>query len=227
MILRDAVNSEGYAIIPDAIEIDKLAAVADDLVRGDDKRSRAGIRHAMRFESVTQIARNPKIIGIAQEILGGDAVPFRATIFDKSPQSNWLVVWHQDTALPLKQRHYLPGWESWSMKDGVNYGHAPAEVLEQIIAVRIHLDDSRLGNGPLRVLPRTHVLGLLSDEQIQHLAREREVVNCTVVAGGLVAMRPLLLHASSKSQTDAPRRVLHVEYARSHVLGDGSELAVC
>lgn len=69
-MLRDGVEQEGYAIIPDAIEIDRLAGVADDLARADDKRSRAGIRHAMAFESVAKIAHDPKILKIAQQILG-------------------------------------------------------------------------------------------------------------------------------------------------------------
>lgn len=226
-MLRDGVEQEGYAIIPDAIEIDRLAGVADDLARADDKRSRAGIRHAMVFESVAKIAHDPKILKIAQQILGGDAFPFRATFFDKSPQSNWLVAWHQDTAVPLRRRHELPGWGAWSVKDGVNYAHAPAEVLEQIIAIRIHLDDSTLENGPLRVLPGTHGLGLLSDQRIQSLASGNDGVSCAVVVGGVIAMRPLLLHASSKSQTDLSRRVLHVEYAPAIHLECGLELAVC
>ena len=32
----------------------------------------------------------------------GPAQPFRATLFDKSASANWLVVWHQDTALPMR-----------------------------------------------------------------------------------------------------------------------------
>ena len=50
-------------------------------------------------------------------------------------------------------------------------------------------------------------------------------VECLVESGGVLAMRPLLVHASSKSTGDAPRRVLHIEYAASPTLGDGLELA--
>lgn len=226
-MLHDAVDFEGYAILPDVLRPDELAGVRDNFVWASEKRSRAGIRHAMAFKSVAQVAQQPKVLAIVQEVLSGEAVPFRATLFDKSPASNWLLVWHQDTALPLKRRRDVIGWGPWSIKDGVNYAHAQAEVLSKIIALRIHMDNSTLENGPLRVLPRTHQLGLLSDQQIQCLARNTECVNCTVDAGGIVVMRPLLLHASSKSQTDAPRRVLHIEYARSLVLNSDLGLAVC
>ena len=226
-MLHDVVAVEGYAIISDVVDAIRLTEVGSELARMTEKRSRAGIRHAIAFDSVGQIARDARILGIAQEILGGAAIPFRATLFDKSPNSNWLIVWHQDTALPLKRRREASGWGPWSIKDGVNYAHAPAEVLSEVVALRIHLDDSTLQNGPLRVLPRTHRLGLLSDEQIQSLGRETKDVLCTVDAGGIVAMRPLLLHSSSKSQADAPRRVLHIEFTRSLLLEHGLELAVC
>ena len=43
--------------------------------------------------------------------------------------------------------------------------------------------------------------------------------------GGVLAMRPLLIHASSKSQTDMPRRVLHIEYSATATFPGGLELA--
>ena len=49
-------------------------------------------------------------------------------------------------------------------------------------------------------------------------------MDCTVPAGGVVVMRPLIVHASSKAESDLPRRVLHIEYARSLDLGDGVKL---
>jgi ectoine hydroxylase-related dioxygenase (phytanoyl-CoA dioxygenase family) len=93
-------------------------------------------------------------------------------------------------------------------------------------SLRLHLDDSRADNGPLRVLPGTHTLGLLSDADVACLAREHEAVECLAPAGGIVAMRPLLVHASSKAETDRRRRVLHIEYADALAMGAGLELAI-
>jgi hypothetical protein len=39
-------------------------------------------------------------------------------------------------------------------------------------------------------------------------------------------MPPLLIHSSSKAQSDAPRRVLHIEYSDSLDLKPGIRLAV-
>ena len=128
-----------------------------------------------------------------------------------APTRNWLVTWHQDIALPLQERRDVPGWGPWSIKSGITYAHAPATALSRVVALRLHLDDSREDNGPLRVLPGTHALGVLSEADTERLVREIPPVDCLVSSGGIVAMRPLILHASSKVETDHPRRVLHIE----------------
>jgi ectoine hydroxylase-related dioxygenase (phytanoyl-CoA dioxygenase family) len=184
------------------------------------------MRHAMRNARVAALARDSRLMAMAQEVLGRAALPFRATLFDKSPASNWFVVWHQDTALPLCERREVPGWGPWSIKDDVHYAHAPASALEQVLALRLHLDDSIAENGPLRVLPGTHSLGVLSDEALHDLSRQIVAVDCTVPRGGILAMRPLVVHSSSKSRSNLPRRVLHMEYAASLVFDQGLTLEV-
>jgi hypothetical protein len=120
----------------------------------------------------------------------------------------------------------LSGWGPWSVKEGIIYAHAPAAALEQVLALRVQLDDSTDTNGPLRVLPGTHTMGLLTDEAIGQLARDISPVDCLAAAGGVVAMRPLIVHASSKSLIETPRRVLHVEYTARMAIADSLELAV-
>lgn len=203
--------------------MDRLLDAVDRLA---PRRSRAGIRHALGLTPVAGLARQAQLIGLARAVIGVDAFPFRATMFDKSSQSNWLVVWHQDTALPLRERVDAPGWGPWLVKEGIHYAHAPAAALSQVLALRIHLDDSNLANGPLRALPGTHTLGVLSDDRLHELSKEIAPVDCVVPKGGVVAMRPLVVHASSKSQADVPRRVLHIEYAASASIVGPLELAI-
>jgi hypothetical protein len=71
---------------------------------------------------------------------------------------------------------------SVSIKIGVTYALAPASALEKVVALRVHLDDSRHDNGPLRVLPGTHTLGLLTESDIARLTTEVPAVDCTVPA---------------------------------------------
>lgn len=207
------VAQNGYAIFPDIVSAAEIQQLAYKLERSALRHGRAGVRHLLGNSAVAALANDPRMLRIAQSVLGPDASPFRATLFDKSPDSNWLITWHQDTALPLREKHEVPGWGPWSVKEGITYAHAPAQALEQVVALRLHLDDSRDDNGPLRVLPGTHREGVLSDQQVETIAASMEPVTCVAGRGGMMVMRPLIIHASSKSQSDLPRRVIHIEYA--------------
>jgi ectoine hydroxylase-related dioxygenase (phytanoyl-CoA dioxygenase family) len=222
----EPIQEQGFTIIPGVLEPRDVDGLLEVLSRADLPRSRAGVRHAMRLPAVTAVAQDARLLGIAQETLGRKAFPFRAMLFDKSPTANWLVVWHQDTALPLQERREAPGWGPWSVKDGVIYAHAPESALIQVLALRLHLDESVAENGPLRVLPGTHTLGVLTDEALHDLSTQVTAVDCLVPQGGVLAMRPLIVHASSKSQSEAPRRVLHIEYVASVGVGDGLALVI-
>ena len=218
--------TSGFEIAPAVLDRSDVAVIADVLQREVLDRSRAGPRHLMRYQSVQQLARDPRLVAIAAGFVGAAAVPFHATLFDKSPEDNWLVVWHQDTALPVRERRDISDWGPWSVKAGITYAHAPASALSRVVALRVHIDDSRIDNGPLRVLPGTHTLGVLPDVELGRLAREIPPVDCVLPAGGIVAMRPLLVHASSKAKSNQQRRVLHIEYAESLRMEDGVELAL-
>jgi ectoine hydroxylase-related dioxygenase (phytanoyl-CoA dioxygenase family) len=226
MGLAILVENEGFAVIPGIVDRHHIAELTHCLADTNLPRTRAGVRHAMRVPEVARLARSPRLLAIAGEILGADAVPFRATLFAKSQQANWLVVWHQDTALPLRQRKEVFGWGPWSVKDGITYAHAPATALERVLALRVHLDDSTASNGPLRVLPGTHRLGVLEDGAIRDLAERIPPALCEVPRGGVLAMRPLVVHASSKSQSPELRRVVHIEYAASLHVAEGLELQI-
>jgi ectoine hydroxylase-related dioxygenase (phytanoyl-CoA dioxygenase family) len=224
--LHEQVCRFGFATIPTAVPNSEITALLGELKTDGLSRSRAGFRHAMRHHAVAAFARDSRLVALAAEILGPTAIPFRATLFDKSPTSNWLVVWHQDTALPIRERRDVTGWGPWSTKDGIAYAHAPASALENVVALRVHLDDSTEDNGPLRVLPGTHSHGVLEDHAVHQLASKITPVDCLGPLGGLIAMKPLIVHASSKSRSPQPRRVLHIEYALSLDLPDGLELAL-
>lgn len=218
-------HDEGYGIFRTVFSPPEMTAAIDALQTADVNRTRAGARHILHVPTVHALACDPRLINIARQFVGPAAIAFRVTLFDKSPESNWLVVWHQDTALPLCRRVDDSAWGPWSTKAGVLYAHAPAWALEKVVALRVHLDPSAASNGPLRVLPNTHGLGILSEADIEQLARERTAVDCLAAAGEVVAMRPLTIHASSKSRDAAPRRVLHIEYAAALRLAPGIELA--
>lgn len=221
-----AIEEQGFEIIRLVFDAKVLLSITKALGEVPLRHGRAGIRNAFKIEVVRSLASDDRLVGMARKVLGANAVPFRATLFDKSQRSNWLVVWHQDTALPLRDRRETQGWGPWSVKEGVTCAHAPASALEQVLAIRVHLDDSTEENGPLRVLPGTHVMGVLTDDAINDLGLARSAVECHVPAGGVLLMRPLLVHASSKAKAAGKsRRVLHIEYASRTCFPGGIQLA--
>ena len=216
----------GFATEVDALSGGECETILQILSGSSVLHSRAGARHLMSHPAVAEIARDSRLISIASRWLGLEAQPFRATLFEKSTQSNWLVPWHQDTALPLESVFEEPGWGPWSEKYEVRYAHAPSWALSRVIALRLQLDDSTAENGPLRVIPKSHLNGVLSDQSVLEYVKDREPVECLAPRGGVIAMRPLLIHSSSKARSDEPRRVLHIEYADSLDLAPGIRLAV-
>jgi ectoine hydroxylase-related dioxygenase (phytanoyl-CoA dioxygenase family) len=221
---NNQIEDAGFALIPGVLPQGEITSLLRGLDSLNNRRGRAGIRHILQNPRVKAIANDARVLGIAQAVLGESALPFRATLFDKSPDSNWLIAWHQDTALPLTEKRKTSGWGPWSVKEGINYAHAPASALEQVLALRLHLDDSTNENGPLRVLPGTHNLGVLSDAEVELRASRGRPIDCLMGEGGVLVMRPLLIHASSKSTSALPRRVLHIEYASNLWVGGGLQL---
>jgi ectoine hydroxylase-related dioxygenase (phytanoyl-CoA dioxygenase family) len=220
------MNQSGYAITKGCLSHRECDKIAWALCAGTISRSRAGIRHLMANPAVAALAIDDRLIELAKEWLGHVAVPFRATLFEKSRSTNWLIPWHQDTALPLTNRHEVTGWGPWSVKAGINYAHAPACALSRVIALRVHLDASNADNGPLRVVPGSHVKGVLTDKSVMEYVSAHENVECLSPRGGVIAMRPLLIHSSSKARSVGPRRVLHIEYADSLTISSCMQLDV-
>jgi len=93
-----------------------------------------------------------------------------------------------------------------------------------MVTFRIHLDDTNLENGCLKVHPESQKLGILTQADIQKYIETHTPVICEAKAGSALAMRPHILHASSKAITPSQRRVLHLEYS-SFELPDGVEWA--
>lgn len=220
------IAGQGYATERGILSREECVDVIAALSREGVRKGRAGARHLMSHPAVAALATGGRLLSLARGILGPETEPFRATLFEKTGQANWLVAWHQDTALPLTSRFNAPGWGPWSEKEGVLYAHAPAWALLRVLALRVYLDDSTPANGPLRVIPGSHTAGVLNDEEVREYARTHAHVECPVPQGGVLAMSPLIIHASSKSITGNPRCVLHLEYAASLDLGPGIVLAV-
>ncbi len=149
-------------------------------------------------------------------------VAVQCTYLNKSVANNWFVSFHQDRSIPVASPVSSDRWSGLSHKEGMTFIHGPDELLNDMLAVRLHLDDSTTENGPLRVIPDSHRWGTLTSEQIETMRQSSLAQPLIARRGNVVIMRPLLLHASSKSRTRGARRVLHFLFA-PHILPMGLE----
>jgi ectoine hydroxylase-related dioxygenase (phytanoyl-CoA dioxygenase family) len=204
--LRHSIDEDGFAIIKCCLEEDTLLQLAE--IFGDSTHAQ---RNLLDVPAVFQLAHTGVVRDVMAGLLGRDCRAVKGIFFNKTQEANWKVAWHQDLTITVRQRIEYPGFGPWTKKDGVQNVQPPAEILDQVLAIRIHLDQNTLENGPLRVIPGSHRFGRLSAEQIATWDKST-IVTCTVPRGGAVLVRPLLLHSSSACISPTARRVVHLEF---------------
>ncbi len=212
--------ADGFEILSGVLSPSRCETLVDELTRlHEDRKTTAGnrlggLRNLLRLlPAASDLAHSSLLHSLLAERMPQKVFPVRALFFDKTPGANWRVGWHQDTTIAVKEKIETPGFEGWSVKEGITHVQASREVLEQMVTVRLHLDDCRADNGALKVVPGSHLNGKLNVDHGLGRDSEENAVICEVARGGLLLMRPLLLHASGPASTPSHRRVLHIEYA--------------
>jgi ectoine hydroxylase-related dioxygenase (phytanoyl-CoA dioxygenase family) len=202
---------------------DLLLALGHEISNQSAEASRRGdslyaVRNLLSLSAAARdIARSEPIRRLVEPVLGSGCFAVRGILFDKTPGANWNVAWHQDISLAVRERCDLPGWGPWSVKAGIVHVQPPEEVLETMLTVRLHLDACGAENGPLRVLPGSHNKGRIAHEHVAELRHQTPEKDCRIGRGGVLLMRPLLLHASSHASQPGHRRVLHLEFAAGNL----------
>lgn len=206
---RDSVAEAGFAILPGVLAKAQRDKLGELLGPGTN----AGRRGILELPVIAKLAGSDGILNLVRPHLSAEPRPVRGIYFDKSAAANWFVAWHQDLTIAVREKIDVPGFGPWSIKAGVPHVQPPVQVLKQMLAVRLHLDDCSESNGALRVIPGSHRAGRLSTESIRRVRMEEPAIVCCVPAGVALLMRPLLLHSSGGSRTAGRRRVIHIEYA--------------
>ncbi len=224
MINKQQFDTDGFLIVRDLFPKDTCAALALELTalleqeQRINPKARGGLRNILRNSPLAvSVASSDKILSVVSALIGSVAFPVRAILFNKTGGANWGVPWHQDLAIAVAERRDTEGFGPWSVKEGIVHVQPPVHILASMITVRLHLDDCDADNGALRVLPGSHLSGELSSEDIAARASKSPGVMCEVSTGGALAMRPLLLHASSPAKNPSHRRVFHIEYAATEL----------
>lgn len=206
---RPSIDQDGFTLISDVLSSDQCTLLARELGTPPS----AGRRGLLLHPEIQRLASSEDILALLRPHLAAEPFPVRGIYFDKSPDTNWLVAWHQDLTICVKERREVPGFGPWSMKEGLPHVQPPVHVLENMLTIRLHLDDADETNGALRVIPGSHQHGRLSSTQIQRRVDAGQDVMCRAAQGTALLMKPLILHASSRATSPRRRRVIHLEYA--------------
>ncbi|OWP83106.1 phytanoyl-CoA dioxygenase [Flavobacterium davisii] len=154
---------------------------------------------------------NKNLINIIEEIGNNTYFVIKSIYFDKPKTSNWVVPYHQDLTINLSEKIETDKFINWTKKNEQITVQPPTPILENIFTIRIHLDNTTAENGAVKVIPKSHKKGIiqLTDHEIN---KNKEYI-CDVPKGGVMLMKPLTLHASTRTTNNQRRRVIHIEFS--------------
>jgi ectoine hydroxylase-related dioxygenase (phytanoyl-CoA dioxygenase family) len=215
--LATSLDRNGFAFIPGLFDAVRREAIINGIAARSASPLRSldtyAIRRVMqRMPELAAFVWNPAMQELVRTLVGDRAFITKSIWFDKPPGGNWFVGYHQDISISVDRKVEVEGYSRWTAKQGIIGVVPPVHVLENTLTLRIHLDDADATNGALQVKQGTHRNGILRSTDVA--ANE---VECSLRAGDVMVMRPLLLHASMRSTTTKPRRVLHIEVSRQEL----------
>jgi hypothetical protein len=230
--LHTNLRDLGYALLPQAVTpalaAELAARLTDSLQTESDQGSPLASRgtvYAARnplevISNVESLWQGSALGDFLSQVLGTEFGLVRGLFFDKPPGRSWWLPWHKDLTIAVKNNE-LPSalFTRPTNKAGIPHVIAPVKLLERMLTIRLHLDDVTPENGPLQVIPGSHLTGK------EIIAEDREPATILAHAGDALAMRPLLCHSSGDALngTERHRRILHLEFAASEQLADGYE----
>ena len=199
-------------------EVDDILALLNS--KGVEKKF--GVRELLiKYPEISGKIFTEKLKNIIKQICPKYSQPIKSIYFDKPPNANWIVNWHQDLTINLKAKKDVPGYKNWRVNEERAVVQPDRKMLESIFTIRIHLDDCTRENGALRVIKSSHAEGIIEIKNWLKNKKGEEHI-CEVRKGGLLLMRPLILHSSRRTENKMNRRVLHIELCE-HELPAGLE----
>ncbi len=226
----ETLDEFGWVLLGGAIEIAEIrnlarsldAAFAEPGESTESVRHREGAVYAARnvldlCPLAASCWRRPMLIDLLSHVLGPECGLVRGLYFDKPPDQTWALPWHKDLTIAVADGSSGEGYSRPRLRAGVYHCEPPTAVLESMLTVRIHLDDATAANGALSVISGSHRSGKVLATQ----GLSARLIAAS--AGDVLAMRPLLVHGSGRSEPGSQdhRRVLHLEFAAREQLPGG------
>jgi predicted DNA-binding transcriptional regulator YafY/ectoine hydroxylase-related dioxygenase (phytanoyl-CoA dioxygenase family) len=220
------VKRRGYAVLENMYTSKEVGKILSTITRATEDQERFRRTEALfairgllqEIPNLKYLLFNSNLCSLIREGFGQGYFLTKAIYFDKPPRSNWYVTWHQDVPINVKEKAETAGFRGWTNKAGLVSVRPPLKYLQSAFTVRIHLDDTDEENGALKVIPKSH-FSILSDEEIAEVRETTESKCCKIQKGGVHLMKPLTLHASSKTENNKHSRVIHLEFNNKELPG--------
>ncbi len=216
---KTEISEKGFTIINDIFSEKEISQIIDVINSIDT--SKETFRKSEDLFAIRQFLKevpeshqfifNDNIRKIINEIFGNNYFVVKSIYFDKPEKSNWYVSYHQDLTISVDKKSDLKGFGPWTTKQNQFAVQPPIDYLKNIFTIRIHLDDTDENNGALKVVPNSHSKEIYRPETIDWNVETEEI--CSVNKGGIMIMKPLILHGSNRTTNNQKRRVIHIEFS--------------
>lgn len=209
----------GFSVVDDIYtpeEVEQIIAVIAAANSDSDTFRKSEDLFAIRqflkeIPAAKELVFNVKLRRLLAEVFGENVFVVKSIYFDKPEKSNWYVSYHQDLTISVDRKIEHEGFGPWTVKQQQFAVQPPLAILERNFTIRIHLDDTNKENGALKVIPKSHLKGVYRPETIDWNVEEE--MACEVKSGGVMLMKPLILHSSSRTTNGQKRRVIHIEFS--------------
>lgn len=213
------IEQDGFTIIEGIFRIEEAEAIGEKIAETDlsghsfrKQTALYAIRKILKeIPDIKPFIFSERFKSVIAELLGSDFCLIKSIYFDKPEKSNWFVAYHQDLMISVDKKLAIEGFGPWTIKPEQVAVQPPVDILNSMVTIRIHLDDTDENNGALKVIPGSHQQGVIPQETISSFLH-KEVI-CRVRKGGIMVMKPLLLHSSSRTTNNQRRRVIHLEFS--------------
>ncbi|QTV05091.1 phytanoyl-CoA dioxygenase family protein [Faecalibacter bovis] len=222
-IYKSEIEELGFTTIENIYSTEEVQKIIETINQVDTSKDTFrksndlfAIRQFLKKVPETQkLIFNEKLQKVISELFGKNYFVIKSIYFDKPETSNWYVSYHQDLTISVDKKIELDNFKFWTTKQNQFAVQPPIEILENIYTIRIHLDDTDENNGALKVIEKSHLKKIYRPENIDW--KTEKETTCNVNKGGIMIMKPLTLHSSSRTTNNKKRRVIHIELSDTNL----------
>lgn len=213
---KNDLNQNGFSIVENCFDKISLTKISDFIDHNNFDFSERQI--IKRFPKLYEIIfKHENFKKLYNTVCDESYFLSKGIYFNKQNKLNWFVSYHQDLSISVVNKKEEKGYNSWTNKKGQLGVIPPKEILENSFTFRIHLDNTDETNGVLKVISKSHKNGIIRIDDEFNANLEGEEVVCNINKGGVMLMKPLLLHSSQKSISENDRRVIHLEFCNQEI----------